>query len=97
MAELKVIMVPISGPGDVLRIQEIVAEVLKASAPGEVHEIRCGCGSEGCRKSLRVQDLPDGRTILGMFRGADVVVGITLDRDGRRRLIEELGGTAGGA
>ncbi|NLT36744.1 MAG: hypothetical protein GXX95_01100 [Methanomassiliicoccus sp.] len=94
MANVKVLMIPITGPGDVLRIQDILAEVLKGEGVKETI-VPCSCGSLSCDKVLGFTHLPDGRSIIGIMRGADLLMGITLDKDGKRRLVEELGGTMG--
>lgn len=91
MPTVKVLMIPITGPGDVLKIQEILAEVLKGDGAKETI-IPCSCEFPGCGKILRVSHLADGRSIVVIMRGADVLMGITLDREGRAKLVEELGG-----
>lgn len=94
MPTVKVLMIPIAGPGDVLRIQDILAEALKGEGVKET-VVPCSCGSPGCDKVLGFTHLPDGRTIIGIMRGADLLMGITLDKDGKNRLVEELGGKMG--
>lgn len=84
---VKVLMIPITGPGDVLKIQDILAEVLKDGAKS----VECACGSE-CGKYAQVTQLPDGMNVLAICRGPQVLGGIHLDADGRKRLVEELGG-----
>lgn len=88
---VKVLMIPITVPGDVLRIQEILEQVLKNEGVKETI-IPCSCGGDGCDKVLSLSHLPDGRTVLGIMRGANLLMGITLDREGKAKLVEELGG-----
>lgn len=88
---VKVLMIPITGPGDVLKIQEILEQVLKNDGAKETI-IPCSCEFPGCGKILRVSQLADGRTVLGITRGANLLMGITLDREGKAKLVEELGG-----
>lgn len=91
MPAVKVLMIPITGPGDLLKVQDLIAEALKGELQ-DLHGIGCGCGGEGCDKRLVAHDLPDGRTTLTIQRGAQVLDGITLDREGKARLVEQLGG-----
>lgn len=88
---VKVLMIPITGPGDVLKIQEILEQVLKGDGVKET-VIPCSCGGDRCDKVMSLSHLPDGRTVLKITRGADLLMGITLDREGMAKLVEELGG-----
>lgn len=94
MPTVKVLMIPITGPGDLLKVQDLIAEALKNGGVKETI-IPCSCGAPGCDKVLGFTHLPDGRTIVGIMRGANLLMGITLDGDGKKQLIEELGGTMG--
>lgn len=94
MPIVKVLMIPITGPGDLLKVQDLIAEALKSDLQN-LHGIGCACDGSGCGKRLVAHDLPDGRTTLTIQRGAQILEGIVLDRGGKARLVEQLGGTMG--
>lgn len=88
---VKILMIPITGPGDVLKLQDILEQALKGDGVKET-VIPCSCDGAQCNKVLSLSHLQDGRTVLKITRGADLLMGITLDEEGKARLVQELGG-----
>ena len=89
--DVKVLVIPITGPGDVLKLQDILAEALRDGMPG-LHGIGCKCGLGGCDKHVDVHKMLDGRINVILYKGADIIAGITLDRAGAMDLAEKLQG-----
>lgn len=94
MMPVKILMIPITGPGDILKVQDLIEEALKGDLQ-DLHGIGCACGGEGCDKRLHVSPIGN-RVTLTIQRGAELLGGITLDKDGIKRLVEQLGGTMEG-
>lgn len=92
MPNVKVLMIPITGPGDVLKLQDILEQVLKEDGVKDLHGIGCACGSDNCDKRLDVHRMQDGKVGLIIAKGANIVAGIVLDEAGAKELAAQLTG-----
>lgn len=92
---MKAILVKLEKPEDVLKIQDVLAQAFADDKVQDLHGIKCACGGRSCDKHIIVHRYASGLTVLAISRGADLLAGLTLDEDGRKRLVEQLGGTMG--